>query len=170
MSFTPPAAIGPAHDVSQFRCTHAELTDWLQRKSLANEIAQASRTFVVCESRCVVGYYALAAGSIEHAASPGSIRRNMPAPIPAIVLGRLAVDQRYQGQGIGAGLLQDAVQRSLGAALAIGARVLLCHAVDERARTFYLGHGFSPSAIEDMTLLLDLAKVGALTSASARRK
>jgi GNAT superfamily N-acetyltransferase len=168
--FTPPAAIGPAHDVSHFQCTHAELTDWLQRKSLANEIAQASRTFVVCEGRRVVGYYALAAGSIEHAASPGSIRRNMPAPIPAIVLGRLAVDGRYLGRGLGAGLLQDAIQRSLGAALAIGARVLLCHAVDQRARAFYLGHGFSPSAIEDMTLLLDLAKVGALISPPVRRK
>ena len=89
----------------------------------------------------------------------------MPRPIPAIILARLAVDESYQGQGIGGGLLQDATLRSLSAAQAIGARVLLCHAVDESACAFYLHHGFVPSQFEELTVMLDLAKVGGKTKA-----
>jgi len=154
-----PVAISAAHDVSRFVSRHADLTDWLKRRALANEKAHGSRTFVVCEGMRVVGYYALAAGSIEHAVATKPVTRNMPRPIPAVVLGRLAVDESHQGQGIGAGLLQDATLRSLVAAQAIGARVLLCHAIDEAARAFYLHHGFAPSPFDELTVMLDLAKV-----------
>lgn len=154
-----PVAIDAAHDVSQFVSRHVDLADWLKRRALANDKSRGSRTFVVCDDTRVVGYYALAAGAIEHAAAPRRVTRNMPQPIPAIVLGRLAVDEAYQGQGIGAGLLQDATLRSLIAAQAIGARVLLCHAIDAAARAFYLRHGFMQSSFEELTVMLDLAKV-----------
>ena len=86
----------------------------------------------------------------------------MPKPIPAIVLGRLAVDAQYQGQGIGGGLLQDAILRALSAANQVAVRVLLCHAIDDNAREFYLRHGFLQSPVEDLTVMLDLSKVVAL--------
>ena len=167
MPFESPARITPEHDVSRLQCQHAELTDWLQRRALANERAQVCRTYVVCEGLRVVGYYVLAAGALEHAVASGHIRRNMPAPIPAIVLGRLAVDERYQGQGFGAGLLQNAIYRSQNVVAAIGARVLLCHAIDERASTFYLKHGFLPSPFLDLTVMLDLRKLSALLTPPA---
>lgn len=103
-----------------------------------------------------MGYYALAAGAVAHADAPGRIRRNMPDPIPVIVLGRLAVHVDWVGQGIGQGLLKDAVQRTLQTCEQVGARALLCHAIDEAAKTFYLKHGFIASPIHDMTVMLPL--------------
>jgi len=99
----------------------------------------------------------VAAGSVSQADAPGRIRRNMPDPIPVIVLGRLAVHADWVGQGIGQGLLKDAVLRSLQACEQIGARALLCHAIDDAAKAFYAKHGFIKSPIHDMTLMLPLA-------------
>ena len=107
----------------------------------------------------MVGYYALAAGAVLHAVASGGIRRNMPEPIPVVVLGRLAVHADCSGKGIGAGLLRDAVLRSLRLAEELGVRALLCHAISNDARTFYLHHGFVESPIEPMTLMLNLAKL-----------
>ncbi len=156
--YSRPEPIRPEHGVVDFRNQHPELAEWLRRRALRNESARASRTHVVCEDGVVVGFHALAAGSIETQSVPGGIRRNMPSPIPAIVLGRLAVDIRHQGAGLGAALLRDAVARSLRAAEAIGARVLLCHAVDDRASDFYLRHGFLASTNGKLTLMLDLRR------------
>lgn len=162
MALAAPVALARGHDCSAFDCGHPELADWLQRRARANEEAQGSRCFVVCEGERVIGYYALAAGSIQRAHARGSVRRNMPDPIPAIVLGRLAIDLRWQGQGLGADLLQDVVLRALRASKEIGARVLLCHAIDEDARQFYLHHGFVESTFDPLTLMLDLKKVEAM--------
>jgi len=129
---------------------------------LANAVTGASRTYVVCdEQRRVVGYYALAAGSIAAgliagAAVPGRLRRNMPDPLPVIVLGRLAVHSDWSGRGIGSGLLKDAVLPSIEAADLIGVRALLCHAIDEEAKAFYLKHGFSESPRDPLTVLVGL--------------
>jgi GNAT superfamily N-acetyltransferase len=136
---------GPEVDdlaIDDFISSHPELAGWLRRRAHSNEDAYGSRCFVACEGQRVIGYYALAAGSIERAQVPGGLRRNMPDPIPVIVLGRLAVDTRWQGRGLGADLLQDAVLRALRASREIGARVLLCHAIDVSATAFYLHHGF----------------------------
>ena len=162
MSITAPALLTAEHDTTHFNCAHESLTQWLQKHALANNEKRGSRTHVVCDGTRVFGFYALAAGSVQHENSPKSLTRNMPKPIPAIVLGRLAVDVAYQGRGIGAGLLQDAVFRSLNAAQDIAARVLLCHAIDDAARRFYIGHGFLSSPVEDLTVMLDLSKVAAL--------
>jgi len=115
----------------------------------------------VCEGKRVVGFYALAAGSVQRTHAHGAVRRNMPDPIPAIVLGRLAVDRTWQGQGLGADLLHDAVLRALRASREIGARVLLCHAIDEDARRFYLHHGFVESTFDPLTVMLDLRQAEA---------
>ncbi|MFZ0870110.1 MAG: GNAT family N-acetyltransferase [Rhodanobacter sp.] len=162
MTIHAPAPFKPGHEIEDFISPHPGLADWLRRRARGNEDGQGSRCFVACEGRRVIGYYALAAGSIERAQAPGGLRRNMPDPIPAIVLGRLAVDTRWQGQGLGADLLQDAVWRALRASREIGARVLLCHAIDASATAFYLHHGFVESTFDSMTVMLDLKKVETL--------
>lgn len=154
-----PEPIAEHHELEAFDCGEAELDAWLRRRALANEREHASRTFVVCSGRVVVGYYCLAAGSVAHADAPGGIRRNMPQPIPVIVLGRLAVDRRWSGKGIGAGMLKDAVLRSTQVTREIAARALLVHAISEPARRFYLRFGFIESPIDPMTLMLKLSKL-----------
>lgn len=109
-----------------------------------------------------MGFYVLAAGSVERGNVRGSIRRNMPDPVPAVLLGRLGVDRSWQGRGVGGDLLQDAVLRALRAAQEIGARVLLCHAVDEAAHLFYMHHGFVESTFDSLTVMLDLRKLEAM--------
>lgn len=125
-----------------------------------NQREGASRCFVVCDDeQNVIGYYALAAGSVSHEVAPGSIRRNMPDPVPVVVLGRLAVHQAWTGQGIGRGLLKDAIRRTLQIARQMGIRALLCHAIDEEAKAFYVQHGFIDSPMDPMTVMLGLARL-----------
>jgi GNAT superfamily N-acetyltransferase len=162
MPISAPALLSADHDTWQFRCQHESLTLWLQKHALTNNGRRGSRTHVVCDGSRVVGFYALAAGSVQHEHAQKAVTRNMPKPIPAIVLGRLAVDADHQGQGIGAGLLQDAIFRALNAAHDIAARVLLCHAIDDDARSFYIRHGFLQSPAEELTVMLDLAKAAAV--------
>ncbi len=153
-----PCALASGHRVDDFRCSALALTRWLQERAHRNQVSGASRCFVVCDAQQnVLGYYALAAGAVSHGVAPGSIRRNMPHPIPVIVLGRLAVHADWTGQGIGAGLLKDAVQRTLHVCREIGARALVCHAMDEMAKAFYLRHGFIESPMDAMTVMLPVA-------------
>ena len=157
MALSAPSPLGPGHRLDDFRCAAPELAKWLLQRARQNQASGASRCFVVCdEQQRVVGYYALAAGAVSHAEPPGRIRRNMPDPIPVIVLGRLAVHVDRAGQGIGRGLLKDAVLRALQAGEQIGARALICHAIDDAAKTFYRSHGFVDSPIDGMTVMLPL--------------
>jgi len=98
----------------------------------------ASRTFVVCQDDKVVGYYVLATGSVMHKDAPGKIKRNMPEPVPVMVLGRLAVDKGAQSMGIGRGLLKDAILRTITVAKQAGIKAILVHALSDEARKFYL--------------------------------
>jgi GNAT superfamily N-acetyltransferase len=153
----PPELLSAAHSVDDFSCGEPVLDDWLKRRAMANQTSGASRTFVVAgRDRKVRGYYALAAGAVAHAAATGGVRRNMPDPIPVLVLGRLAVDQRAKGIHLGASLLRDAVTRASAVAENAGVRALLVHALHERARDFYLRYGFQPSPTDSMTLMLRL--------------
>ena len=155
----PPIPITAEHDTSTFTCRHDALGQWLRRRALANATSGATRTYVVCaESARVVGYYALAAGSLDVAAAPSRLRRNMPDPLPVVVLGRLAVDDAWSGHGIGRGLLKDAVLRSLQAAQIIGACALLCHAIDADAKAFYAKHGFVESPTQALTMMIGLRR------------
>ena len=157
LELTPPEPLDTTHILDRFSCGETVLDDWLKRRALSNQSSGASRTFVVAnQDRHVVGYYALAAGAVTHGAAPGSVKRNMPDPIPVLVLGRLAVDRRAQGIKLGGALLRDAVMRAAGVAQNAGVRALLVHALNERARTFYLNYGFQPSPQHPMTLMLRL--------------
>ena len=154
-----PQHLTSEHDVSAFECTVPELNDWLKRRALQNEGARASRTFVVVGDGGVVGYYALATGAIAHAVATGKVRRNMPEPIPVMVLVRLAVDRVHQGSGLGSALLRDALLRTLAVAEGVGIRAILLHAISEEAKRFYVHHGFSESPVEPMMMMITLADV-----------
>jgi predicted N-acetyltransferase YhbS len=157
-----PEPLQSHHDLAPFQCGVPSLDDWLRRRARGNQASGASRTFVVCESNRVVGYYALAASGVAVAAAPGRFRRNMPEPIPVVVLGRLAIDVSQQGQGLGRALFRDATSRVIGAAETIGIRGILVHAISDEAKAFYLALGFEPSPLEPMTLMVTLsdAKAG----------
>ena len=160
-SLSAPAPLTAAHVTSGFVCRHLSLSDWLRKWALANGAPGASRTYVVSTADAqVVGYYALAAGSILIESASGKLRRNMPDPLPVIVLGRLAVHGDWAGRGMGRGLLKDAVRRSLEASVLIGVRALLCHAIDDEAQAFYLRHGFSASPVNPRTLMIGLRDAG----------
>lgn len=156
--FAAPARLHAAHDLSTFRCGEPALDDWLRNRALANEVSGASRTWVVCSGEKVAGYYALAVGAVAHEAAPGRVRRNMPDPVPVMIIGRLAVDLRYQGKGIGPALLRDAVMRTLQAAEIAGIRAILVHAISERAKRLYEKYGFIPSPVDPMTLMITLSE------------
>ena len=152
-----PQLLCAEHDLSVFSCGEASLDEWLKRRALTNQLNGASRTFVVLdESPSVVGYYALAAGAIAHERAAGSVRRNMPDPIPVLVLGRLAVTQQAHGLQLGAALLQDAVLRAMTVSENAGVRALLVHALNDSAKAFYEHHGFQVSPFDPMTLMLRL--------------
>jgi len=153
-----PERLTPEHDLSGFDCGEVVLDEWLRRRALQNEASGASRTYVVCANRRVVGYYTLAVGAVAHSESPGRVRRNMPDPVPAIVLGRLAVDKAFQGRHIGAGLLCDAVLRTVQAAEIAGIRAILVHTISEAAKRFYEGYGFVTSSVDPLTVMITVAE------------
>ena len=153
----PPEKLTPEHDVSQFDSGESALNDWLRRRALANEQSGASRTYVICTGKRVIGYYALANGAVAHSTATGKARRNMPEPIPVMVLGRLAIDQSFQGRGLGVALLRDAVLRTLQAADIAGIRAILVHAISEDAKKFYERCGFTPSPVDPTTLMITFA-------------
>lgn len=170
MAITPPAPLSDAHRLDDFRCSSPDLARWLIERARKNHLEGASRCFVVCDERHhVIGYYALAAGAVSHEQAPGRLKRNMPDPIPVAVLGRLAVHQDRVGGGIGSGLLKDAVLRTLQASRVLGIRALLCHAIDEPARHFYLQRGFVASPIEPLTLMLSLVRLGDVLQDEAKK-
>lgn len=149
-----PERLAPGHDVSAFDSGEPVLDHWLKRRAMANEASGASRTYVVLSGGRVVGYYALANGAVARRDVPGRVRRNMPDPVPVMVLGRLAVDRAYQGRRLGASLLRDAVLRTLQAAGIAGIRAILAHAISENAKRFYERCGFTPSPVDPMTLMI----------------
>ena len=149
-----PRPLAPDDDLDSFSCGVAPLDDWLRRRARRNEAEGASRTFVFCVEGRVAGYYSLAASSILRDAATGVIRRNMPDPVPAVLIGRLAVDRAWQGKGLGADLLRDAVLRIVAAAETIGVRAILVHAISEDAKAFYQHHGFDVSPHDPLMLMM----------------
>jgi GNAT superfamily N-acetyltransferase len=154
-----PAPLSDSHDIETFDSGVASLDDWLRRRARGNQASGASRVFVVAEGGKVVAYYALASGSIALTEAGGGFRRNMPDPIPVVVLGRLALDRNYQGKGIGRALVKDAWLRVLAASDAIGVRGVVVHAISDAARAFYLAVGFEESPVSPMTLMIPLKSI-----------
>lgn len=159
MRLAAPQPLIEAHRIDAFSCGVASLDGWLRKRALVNQASGASRTFVATEIDKVIAYYALAAGSVEVAAAPGRFRRNMPDPIPIVVLGRLAVDLEHHGRGVGRGLVRDCAIRVAQAADAIGIRGILVHAISDEAKAFYISVGFEPSPTDPLMLMITLADI-----------
>jgi GNAT superfamily N-acetyltransferase len=155
---TPPSPILPAHDLARFTCGYDALDDWLRFHARNNE-GRSSRTYVVCAGSSVVGYYCLATGAEKRVAMPRKIRHGIPDPTPIMIIGRLAVDKAYQGQGIGAGLLADALKRASHASRIVGCRAVLVHAIDAPAVGFYVRYGFVEFPSGSQTLFLPIETI-----------
>ena len=154
----PPKPLATRHDISQFSAGVPTLDAWLRGKARLNEARGGARTYVACDGDRVVGFYSLAASSVERGRMSSRVGRNMPDPIPVILLGQLAVDEAYRGRRPGSDLLVDAAGRSLAAAGTVGARAIIVQAIDERARAFYERFGFRPfSGREPLMLALRIA-------------
>lgn len=153
----PPEPLTGDHRVDDFSCGEELMDAWLKRRALPNQSTGATRTYVVTDQdRNVVGFYSLATGAILPVSATGRFRRNMPDPIPIIVLARLAVDCHYQGQGLSRALVGDAIRRVLIAADLVGIRGIVVHALNEGLRDFYTNLGFSVSPVDDLLMMVTL--------------
>ncbi len=164
LSIGAPVPLTADHRLADFDSGRATLDEWLTRRALKNQDSGATRSFVATLGERVVGYYALAAGSMEGSAATGRLRRNMPESIPVVVLARLAVDRIAQGQGIGRALFRDAARRTVIAAGEIGVRGLIVHALDQSALDFYLALGLTPSPTEPLTVMATIGDLEAAMS------
>jgi GNAT superfamily N-acetyltransferase len=165
-----PVALAPDHDVSGFENgRHAGLDDWLKRRARPAE-GSSARTYVIAAQnspKAVIGYHCILAAMAEPATLPTArLRRDMPDAIPLLLIGRLAVDRRRQGQGLGSSLLIDAVQRSVRAANIVGARAVAAHAIDDAAAMFYERHGFLRAPNPDRLMLLPMETARTLVSST----
>lgn len=149
-----PEPLSADHDLSTFSCGAPTIDEWLKDRALANQLADATRTYVVAPQRRVVGYYSLAASSLARGTAPGAVARNMPDPIPAVLLARLGVDESAQHQGLGRGLLRDALLRSQAISTELGARAVVVEASTTEAASFYERHGFAPSRSDPLMLMV----------------
>lgn len=155
-----PQPLAATHRLDGFTCGETSLDDWLKRRAMANQLSGASRTFVVTDQAGRAhGYYAMAAGAVSHQTTTSAVRRNMPDPVPVMILARLAVDHRAQGLRLGGALLQDAVHRAVAVSQNAGVRALIVHALHDRAKAFYEHYGFQASPLHPMTLMLRLNTV-----------
>lgn len=160
MKFIAPSPLAKHHKLEGFSCGINSLDNWLKIKARRNENARASRTYVLCcENDEVIGYYALAVGSILPNQVPGKLKRNMPTPIPVMLLGRLAIDHKYQGRGLGDALLRDAILRIIQASEIAGIKAIIVHAISQRAKQYYLARSFIESPANPMIMILPLGSI-----------
>lgn len=154
-----PQPLRAEHVRTAFCCGVGSMDNWLKQRAIKNQLTGASRTFVCCDDMKVMAYYSLASSAIMTNAAPGRFRRNMPDPIPVVILGRLAVDQALHEQGVGRALVRDAGLRVIQVAETIGIRGMLVHALSVEAREFYLRVGFEPSPLDPMMLMITLGNL-----------
>ena len=144
-----------SHALDGFDCGEEALNRFLLRFALVNQRTQASRTYVALHDAAVLGFHTLVVGAVSPDQAPERIRKGLANhPIPVMVLARLAVARSHQGQGLGAGLLKDAIGRTLAAAAIAGIRALVVHAKDPQARGFYEHFGFRPSPTDPLHLFV----------------
>jgi predicted N-acetyltransferase YhbS len=156
-----PVKLAEYHELDAFNSGEASLDDWLKKRARNNQTGGASSVYVACEGNRVAAYYSLSASAVTAALTPGRFRRNMPDPIPVVLLGRLAIDTHWQRQGVGRSLFKDAALRVSQAADAIGVRGIVVHAISDAARKFYLALGFTECPGEPMMLAVTLADIRA---------
>lgn len=157
-----PELLGPSHDVSQFSCGKPSLDHWLKTRALVNQQKGFTVVMVVHLAGRVAGYYGLAPTAIVPNSLPRPIRTGQPPnPMPCILLGQLATDQAWSGQGIGRGLYNHALIRSVNAATLIGGRALVVNAVDKAAASFWLQRGFLPSRDDKLVLFRSIFDIAA---------
>jgi GNAT superfamily N-acetyltransferase len=157
VGFHKPVPLEAWHRAERFQSGAVSLDEWLRKHALQSHRGGGSRVFVTTdEGPDIAGYYALAAGAVMPRGAPSRLVRGLGAnqPVPVVLLGRLAVDAGCQGQHLGRSLLLDAMTRALQAGELIGLRALLVHALDERAREWYLQFGFEPSPTHPLHLIL----------------
>ena len=152
---TAPEKLNRNHSIDHFDCGNLELNTWLQRFAFQNQRANAAITFVSCFQNNVIAYYSLAVGSVEHQDATTRVKKGLARhSIPVMIIARLAVDKKYQGQGIGKGLLKDAILRTINASEHAGIRAIFVHAKDEKATKFYQKFDFEPCPIDSFKLML----------------
>jgi ribosomal protein S18 acetylase RimI-like enzyme len=150
----PPEPLSDTHDTNGFECGNSDLNGWLTRRAPDSE-AKSARTYVVTLEQRVIAYYCLEAGAVMRDQLPAAkLRKGLPEQVPIVVIGRLAVDRRYQSRGLGKSLLKDAIIRSLQASDLVGIRAIIVHAIDDNAVAFYRKFGFVHSSLNERTLLL----------------
>lgn len=144
------------HNLESFSSGKPSLDDWLKKYALMNQAGDGAQTFVVHRGNVVVGYYALAAGSIRTTDASERTAKGQPkkGTVPMILLACLAIDETEQGRGLGKALLKDALLRALQVADIIGARAVLAHALDKQAKDFYLSFDFESSPVDELTVML----------------
>lgn len=155
MSLRGPEPLGPQHQLDGFDCGKPAFTDWLQRHARQAQGSGSAKTFIVADDDGAAGYFSLTVGQIDTLEAPERMRKGMGQyPLPVVILARLAVSQSDQGRGIGFGLLQDAIRRTMLIAEQAGIRAMLTHPIDEEAARFYTRFGFIASPLRAQQLLL----------------
>lgn len=171
MTLSHPEPLTATHDVSRFFCGRPILDHWLKTRALSNQEKGFTAVIVVHEHNRVVGYYGLAPTAVVPAVLPRSIRTGQPPePVPCLLLGQLATDLAWKGQGVGTGLLQHALQRCVAAARLIGGRALVVNAVDPDAADFWRRRGFLPSKDDPLVLFRSMADIAASLERAAKSR
>ncbi|CAN7229405.1 GNAT family N-acetyltransferase [Acidovorax sp. LjRoot194] len=169
MKIEGPQALTAQHEVSSFSCGHPALDRWLHTRALSNQQKGFTAVVVVHVQGRVVGFYGLSPTAVLPVQLPRSVRTGQPPdPVPCLLLGQLATDSRWAGQGVGTGLVKHALQRSVAAALLIGGRALVVHAVDEGAAAFWTRRGFIASRDDPLVLFRSMADIAASVAAADR--
>lgn len=162
MALSAPELLTAAHDVSEFSCGKPTLDHWLKTRALSDQQKGFTAVLVVHEAGRVVGYYGLAPTAVVPSVLPRSIRTGQPPdPVPCLLLGQLATDTGWTGQGIGTGLVKHALQRCVLASSLIGGRALMVNAVDEEAALFWERRGFLRSKDDHLVLLRSIPDIAA---------
>ncbi|MFD2238201.1 GNAT family N-acetyltransferase [Aureimonas populi] len=162
MVLSAPELLNAGHDVSHFSCGKPVLDHWLKTRALSNQQKGFTAVLVVHEDNRVVGYYGLAPTAVVPSVLPRSIRTGQPPdPVPCLLLGQLASDTAWTGQGIGTGLVKHALQRCVQAASLIGGRALMVNAVDEDAARFWDRRGFVRTKDDPLVLFRSIAAIAA---------
>lgn len=150
-----PQPLGAHHPVKGFDCGKPGLNDWFIRHALQAQASGSAKTYVVAEDHRIAGYFSLTVGQADASNVPERILKGMGGyPVPVVILARLAVALQDQGKGIGIGMLQEAIRRTVAIADVAGVRALLTHPIDDEASRFYRRFGFEPSPICEQQLLL----------------